>query len=318
MQDDNGTNITGEGTKIAIIDTGVDYTHADLGGCTQAQFLNGTCTKVIGGSDFVNNDADPMDDHGHGTHCAATAGGNNTLNGVAPNAQILAYKVMSSGGSGYDSDIIAGVERAVTDGADVISMSLGSSNCDPFDSLAQAINAAVAQGVVNVIAAGNDGNTYGTVGSPGCTPSAITVAAACKTSQVGSNVYCDTNISSFSSRGPAKIYQKPDIAAPGVLICAAQYGNFQSDSECLDDDHIAISGTSMATPHVAGAVALIKQKHPDWDPYEIKAAIKYTADDLGENRLTQGFGLINVGKVIVLETPPPVAHIENVSNIVYD
>jgi len=317
MQDANGTNVTGEGIKIAIIDTGVDYTHPDLGNCTQAQFLNGTCAKVIGGYDFVNNDLDPMDDYGHGTHVAATAAGNGTLYGVAPGAQILAYKVCDIDGNCYVSNIILSVEQAVVDGANVISMSLGSYDCDPFDAESQAVDTAVDQGVVNVIAAGNSGPSARTVGSPGCARKAITVAAACKPSQIGIDVYCDTSIAEFSSRGPARIFQKPDVAAPGVLICAAELGDWYSASRCIDDNHIAISGTSMATPHVAGAVALILQKHPDWTPFQVKAAIRYTADDLGEDILTQGFGLINVGKAAALENPPPVAFIEGVPKVVY-
>ena len=121
----------GAGTVIAIIDTGVDYTHADLGGCF------GPSCKVIGGYDFANNDADPVDDNGHGTHVTSIAGGNGTLLGVAPDASILAYKVLNQYGSGFYSDIIAGIERAVdpnndsdsSDHADVINMSLGGLKC---------------------------------------------------------------------------------------------------------------------------------------------------------------------------------------------
>mgnify|MGYP001602361079 CR=1 FL=1 len=119
LLDINGANVTGEGITIAIIDTGVDYNHPDLGGCL------GVGCKVVGGYDFVNSDPNPIDDHGHGTHVAATAAGkkssvlssNDSLNGVAPGANILAYKVLDSGGSGSFSDVIAGIEQAVNDGA---------------------------------------------------------------------------------------------------------------------------------------------------------------------------------------------------------
>ncbi|MFA6963972.1 MAG: S8 family serine peptidase, partial [Patescibacteria group bacterium] len=123
----DGTQITGKGMRIAIIDTGVDYSHADLGGC-----LGANC-KVIGGYDFVSNDNDPMDDQGHGTHVAATAAGKGLLNGVAPDASIIAYKVLDQNGSGYSSAVIQAIERSAdpngdgdtSDHVDVASMSLG-------------------------------------------------------------------------------------------------------------------------------------------------------------------------------------------------
>jgi len=368
MQDANSQAITGKGIKIAIIDTGVDYTHPDLGGCF------GAGCKVEGGFDFVNSvdinndgdfddcyteyikeaeeieifceyefwkdinndgdfddcylesasgsfceaDSDPMDDHGHGTHCAATAAGNGVLKGVAPDAKIYAYKVLSSGGSGYCSWIISGIERAVdpnqdgdfSDKVDVISMSLGGPG-DPDDPMSQAIDNAVYAGVTAVIAAGNSGPREGTIGSPGTARKAITVGASDKTD----------NIAGFSSRGPV-IWDngsiiKPDIVAPGVNICAAQASNKPwNDRKCFDDNHVAISGTSMATPHVAGAAALIKQAHPDWSPDEIKMALRNTAINIGENFKnagenlnTKGYGRINVSASVSLLHKPCVAEI---------
>ena len=102
---------TGKGVTIGIIDTGVDYTHVDLGACSQEQFLQGLCNKVKEGYDFVNTDNNPMDDNGHGTHVAATAGGNGILKGIAPDSVIYAYKVLNSGGSGYESDIISAIDN---------------------------------------------------------------------------------------------------------------------------------------------------------------------------------------------------------------
>jgi subtilisin family serine protease len=302
---DNG--FTGDGVSIAIIDTGVDYTHADLGGC-----LGDGC-KVIGGYDFINNDDNPMDDHGHGTHVAATAAGRGTLNGVAPDAKIYAYKVLSAGGSGNFNDIIASVERAVdpnndgdlSDHVDIISMSLGgycgsySENCGPNDDISIAIDNAVKNGVVAVIAAGNDGPNKGTIGTPGTSREAITVGAACKPGQINNmGGYCPNEIARFSSRGPVEfkdgVLNKPDILAPGVMICAAQWDSAWENSKCLDDEHTAISGTSMATPHVAGAAALLKQAHPDWNPYDIKSALLFSSKDLGFESYEQGTGFMNV------------------------
>ena len=314
IQDSQGQLITGKDIKIAIIDTGVDYTHSDLGGCF------GENCKVVGGYDFINNDNDPMDDNGHGTHVASTAAGNGVLKGVAPDAKIYAYKVLDSGGGGYESQIISGIERAVdpngdgdfSDHIDIISMSLGGPG-NPEDPMSTAIDNVVDNGVVAVIATGNDGPSEQTIGSPGTSRKAITVGASNK-----SDI-----IASFSSRGPViwtdsegneKAIIKPDIVAPGVYICAAQssqdtiwqeYKDYDGrDIHCIDNKHIKISGTSMATPHVAGAVALIKQAHPDWTPEEIKSALKGTAFDIGENAITQGTGRIDVLDAIKLNFTP--------------
>jgi subtilisin family serine protease len=275
--------------------------------------------RVTDGWDFVNNDADPMDDHGHGTHCAGIAAGNGVLKGVAPDAKIYAYKVLSSGGWGYYSWIIGGIERAVdpnkdsdfSDHVDVISMSLGGQG-DPDDPMSQAVDNAVTAGVTAVIAAGNSGSAEETIASPGTARKAITIGATDK----------NDAIAVFSSRGPViwtykdenekiieKMMIKPDIVAPGVNICASQYSFAWNDRKCFDDKHVAISGTSMATPHVAGAVALIKQAHPDWTPDEIKIALRNTAVDLGEPVTTQGYGRINVSAAVSLLHKPCIAEI---------
>lgn len=308
--------LTGKGIKIAIIDTGVDYTHPDFLGCTTSGFLAGSCNKFAGGYDFINNDNDPIDDMGHGTHVAATAAGNGVLKGVAPDASIIAYKVLDAGGSGSGDTVISGIERAVdpdnngdfSDHADIISMSLGGSG-NPDDPLSKSIDNAVSKGVVAVIAAGNSGPSEQTISSPGTARKAITVGATDK----------QDFIASFSSRGLVvwqdengitQYLMKPDVLAPGVDICAAEYDSAWSDRKCLDDKHISISGTSMATPHVAGAVALIKQAHPDWTPEEIKAALKGTAKDLGYSSIEQGAGRIDA-LVAVNSQKPLVAELYN-------
>lgn len=278
-------NITGQGVKIAIIDTGVDYTHPDLGGCL------GFACKVIGGYDFVN-DNDPMDDVGHGTHVAGIAAGkanaSSGLNGVAPDAKILAYKVLNSSGSGTFEDVIEGIEKAVLDGADVINLSLGadcgiySVNCGPDDLVSQAVDNATYNNVSVIVAAGNSGSSEQTIGSPGTARKAITIGATYKKDYEG-QYWQDNNpridqITSFSSNGPViwedssstqKAILKPDIVAPGAIICASRYdeifpeGNHEYYYPCLDEEHVQLAGTSMAAPHVAGAAALIKQLHPN-------------------------------------------------------
>jgi len=281
---------TGKGITIAIIDTGIDYNHPDLGGCF------GSSCKVIGGYDFVNNDANPIDDHGHGTHCAGIAAGDGVLKGVAPDAKLYAYKVLSSSGIGTFAQVISGIERATdpnkdgnfSDRADVISMSLGGgSSCSSTDAFMVAIDNAIRVGIAVVVAAGNNGPGSKTISAPGCHEPVITVGATDKSDK----------LASFSSRGPAIEdgieIEKPDVVAPGVSICAAQWDSAWQSYQCYDTKHTAISGTSMATPHVAGLAALLKQADHNLTNADIKNILQNTAVDLGLSIYEQGYGRIN-------------------------
>ncbi|HDP37382.1 MAG TPA: hypothetical protein ENN27_05965, partial [Candidatus Atribacteria bacterium] len=293
---------TGDGVKVAIVDTGVDYTHPAFGSCTTEEFLNGDCEKIIGGHDFVNNDNDPMDDHGHGTHVAGIVAGHvdSVITGIAPDALLLAYKVLNSAGSGSWSQVIAGIEQAYIDGADVINLSLGGIG-DPDDPVAQAVDNIIEVGVVVVAAAGNSGSSYRTINTPGVSRKAITVGASSKTDVIGS----------FSSRGPIiwdnKSLIKPDILAPGVLIKSAVPTG--SCILCDSSGYKSLSGTSMATPHIAGVVALMKQTYPDWTPEEIKMALRNTSIDLNYDYVTQGYGRVDALAATQLTSRPPLAKI---------
>ncbi|WP_030549553.1 S8 family peptidase [Streptomyces exfoliatus] len=248
----------GTGTKVAVLDTGADAEHPDLKG------------RITAAENFT--DSDTADDRqGHGTHTLSTVGGSGaasdgTKKGVAPGAGLLNGKVLNDHGSGAASWIIAGMEWAVAQGADVVSMSLGSpvpTDCtDPMSVAAEEL--AQNEGTLFVIAAGNTGPTLNTVSSPGCAPSVLTVGATDR----------DDSTAWFSSRGPTIVNHtlKPEIAAPGVGISAAAAGGrgvyaYQS-----------MSGTSMATPHVAGAAAIVKQRHPDWTAQQVKAALVGSAE----------------------------------------
>jgi len=295
LVDDNGINLKGNGISVSVIDTGIDYTHFDLGGC-----IGNNC-KVKGGYDFVNNDNDPMDDVGHGTHVAGIIAADGTLKGVAPNAKLYAYKVCSPTGC-WEDDILAAIEYSTDpnqdgnfdDRLDIISMSLGGRG-DPDDPLSTAVDNAVDLGVVSVIAAGNSGPGYNTIGSPGTARKAITVAASDK-----SDV-----IAGFSSRGPTIIGTiKPDITAPGVAIRSTLPRN----------TYDSYSGTSMATPHVSGVAALLLQKYPGLGPGQVKAVIVNNGVDLGYDSFTQGSGRIDALKVInapLLITPTSFGFIIN-------
>lgn len=304
----SGTNITGEGVRVAVLDTGVAYNHSDLGNCSTQEFLGDTCNKVVNGYDFHNDDEDPMDTGGHGTHVAGTIAANGTVEGVAPGAEISAYKVLGEN-SGTTGDIIAGIEHAVANGSDIISMSLGGSG-NPDDSMSKAVDNAVENGTSVVVAAGNSYD-YETIGSPGTALGALTV---------GATNYND-GIASFSSRGPVTynetIFTKPEITAPGVSICAP---TITDSASCKSGYYGEKSGTSMATPHVSGAAALLLQEEPGASPLEIKSRLMLSADDIGYDAFTQGSGRLNVSRAIETDfyTEPSAISLENTTKKSFD
>ncbi len=396
---------TGEGITVAVIDTGVDYTHPDL-------------VHAFGdykGYDFVDNDEDPQetpkgDPRGeqtqHGTHVAGTVAANGAIKGVAPDAKLLGYRVLGPGGSGTTENVVAGIERAVQDGADVMNLSLGASINNPDWATSIALDWAMAEGVVAVTSNGNSGPNNWTVGSPGTSREAISVGAT----QLPYNVFTSTlftsegvdyptakvmgfpneeellslnegeyefvyvglgapsdfegkdltgkialisrgefafvdkatnaknagavgaiifnnvagehadvpgmavptiktelsdgqkllaelekgnntisfdidfshevgeTVAGFSSRGPVidTWMIKPDVSAPGVNITST----VPTHDENQPHGYAAMQGTSMASPHVAGAAALLLEAHPEWDVDDVKAALMNTAEEL--------------------------------------
>ncbi|MGM5488379.1 MAG: S8 family serine peptidase [Nanobdellota archaeon] len=306
----------GSGITIAVIDTGVNYSHDAFGNCTQEDFFKEQCDKFGPGYDYVNLDADPMDDHGHGTGCASIAAG---LEGIAPGATIIPFKALDSMGSGSMSDVIAAIERAVdpnldfdlSDHYDVISMSLGTEG-KPDDPVSQAVDKAVEAGVTVVVAAGNSGE-WRTIASPGCAKGSITVGASCRDDQLGHETNCYSQIAGFSSKGPSYGSLKPDVVAPGVAICAA---SITDEEDSCGEGYAEGSGTSLAAPMVAGAAALLLEARPSWEPVDVKSALRVTAIDLGVSPASQGMGLINVSEALSL-TVPPHAYIDRLTNIEY-
>ncbi len=265
----------GTGVKVAIIDTGIDYTHPDLDANYQ------------GGYDFVNKDNDPIDDNGHGTHCAGiVAAEDNTIGvvGVAPEANLFAVKVLDATGSGYVSDVVAGIEWAIGNETQVISMSLGSDA--GTDTLHAACDAAYYDnGIVVVAAAGNDYLRRGraefdTVDYPARYNSVIAVGAT------------DSNDekASFSSTGP-----DVEVAAPGVNILSTYPGGYAY-----------MSGTSMACPHVAGTAALVMVSEPAFTNMEVRQRLQATADDLGAAGFDYwyGYGLVDADEAAPPAGPP--------------
>jgi subtilisin family serine protease len=336
VKDQNNNTVTGTGVRVGIIDTGIDYTHGDFGSCTTDQFINRTCAKVAGGYDFVNSDNNPMDGSGHGTHVAGTVASNGNVKGVAPDAILFAYKVLDDSGSGNWSGVISGIEASLdpnndgnyNDRLDIISLSLGGKG-DPDDPVSQAIDNVVGNGIVAIVAAGNSGPSDNSVGSPGSARKAITVGATFKKDYTGS-FWSDSDpkkdqITNFSSRGPVRwgetnqLLNKPDVVAPGALICASRIASREEQGryvKCVDDNHILLAGTSMATPIISGVAALVKQAHPNWTPDDIKSVIRMTAQKLtipGTDKEydlnSQGFGRVDAYKAVSTATPPPISSI---------
>ena len=282
--------------RIAFFDTGVDYTHPAL----SAQY--------IGGYDFVQNDFNPMDDNGHGTHCAGIALARKNeetrslIQGVAPFAMYYAYKVLDSQGNGYISWFLDAFEYALdpnqdgnfSDSIDIISISAGDPEGNENDLLSIAAQNAVTAGITVVAAAGNYGPQEDTISSPACAPHVIAVGATDNNSKVAS----------FSSRGSSNLSTiKPNIVAPGVNI----------QSTWLNHGYKILSGTSMSCPYIAGYCAILLQQNPSLNPYEIEQILKSNAQDIGYNATTQGYGEIKN----ILPNPDNNVLFANISKIKY-
>lgn len=272
----------GAGVRIAIVDTGIDAEHPDFAG------------RIAGQKDFTGEG--DGDGHGHGTHVASTAAGsgaasNGSYRGVAPKAEILAAKVLRSDGNGRMSLVIAGMEWAIEQGAQIINLSLGSrGNCDGTDATSAASDMAVEQGFIVVAAAGNEGPGRGTLSSPGCARNVITVGASTD----------DDTIADFSSRGPTKDGRvKPDVVLPGAGIVAAR-AKGTSLGQPLNERYTSMNGTSMATPHAAGLVALMLVENPALRPAEVKRLLMEAVQPLGVEEVLQGKGRVIARRALEL------------------
>ncbi|MFJ8802645.1 S8 family serine peptidase [Streptomyces sp. NPDC102487] len=267
--------LTGKGVTVAVLDTGVDTSHPDLAG------------RVSQTKSFIDGQ-EVADRNGHGTHVTSTVGGSGAASdgkekGVAPDATLAVGKVLSDEGSGSDSQIIAGMEWAARDvHAKVISMSLGSTEAsDGTDPMALAVDSLSKEtGALFVIAAGNTG-ARSSIGSPGAADSALTIGAVDSADEAAY----------FTSAGPRSGDNalKPDLSAPGVDILAAR-------STLVDGSgpYTTMSGTSMATPHVAGVAALLAQKHPDWTGAQLKDGLMSTSKRLDASVYQLGAGRVSV------------------------
>ncbi|MEV0451877.1 S8 family serine peptidase [Streptomyces sp. NPDC050600] len=273
---------TGKGVKVAVLDSGIDRGHPDVAGSL------GETSDFTGPADAPVT-ADP---DGHGTHVASIVAGTGAASGgrfkgVAPDAELLVGRVLNDEGNGQESWVLQGMEWAAAR-APIVNMSLTGAPTDGTDPMAQAVNTLSARyGTLFVAAAGNSGRP-GTVGTPGSADAALTVGSVDR----------DGSLAPTSSRGPRVGDQavKPDLTAPGVGIVAARAAG-TNGQDPVGDRYTAISGTSMAAPHVAGAAALLAQQHPRWKGPQLKAALTSSAAPAaGQGAYEQGAGRVDLAR----------------------
>ncbi|MEK6893485.1 MAG: S8 family serine peptidase [Nanoarchaeota archaeon] len=299
----SGINLTGAGQTICIIDSGINYSHSSFGGCYGNNNLSSSC-KVLGGIDYcadntdcTTSDDDPMDVNGHGTHVAGIAAANGSITGVAPEAKIIIIKATNASGILQDDDVRAGIDWCIQNSSifniSVISMSFGGGlynsycdNQDDYSDITGAINAAVAKNISVVIATGND-NNYTSISSPACIRNATRVSATAKSDVI------DTN---YANRNSIVL-----LLAPGTDIT----------STCISGSSCSKTGTSMATPHVSGAIALVNQflqlTNQVKTPRQIEIILNNTGKRISDNGNSNlNFSRINIYNAIIsLDNQPP-------------
>ena len=321
-----GSNLTGLGETVCIIDTGINYTHPDLGGCTQSDFLAGNCAKVLGGFDFVNNDNNPYDDNGHGTHVAGIVAG--AIIGTARDSKIISIKVLDSTGTGYTSDITKGINWCVGNASlyniSVISMSLGTSDlfggyCDSigdFSGIKTAVDSAIAKNISVIASSGNDGN-YSRIASPACLENSTSVGASYD-DNLGSKTWCLNSgctrtctdastqvdgLACFSNRNNVT-----DLFAPGAITNSTWLTGYASTQ-----------GTSMATPMVAGAFLIIRQykelENSTITPLQIQTSLNNTGARINDSQTGLNYTRIDIYNSITnLDNYSPAIYLERPSN----
>ena len=286
--------LTGKGVGVAVLDTGI-FPHRDFE------------DRVVCFADFVKGRREPYDDNGHGTHIAGIIGGaglesGGRYHGVAPGCSLISLKVLDHRGNGYASDVLAGLkwirEHKEEFGIRIVNISVGSFNkkgMDENSALVRGVDAAWDAGLVVVVAAGNNGpgrykaghpGGY-TITTPGISRKVITVGCSDDHKEVD---VAGSRMVDYSGRGPTSAcVLKPDIIAPGshIISCANRSGCYTGKS-----------GTSMSTPLVSGAIALLLEKYPDMTNLEVKLRLRERVVDLGLPRNQQGWGLLDVGRFV--------------------
>ena len=277
---------TGRGIGVAVLDTGI-FPHEDFGG------------RIAAFADFVQKNPEPYDDNGHGTHIAGIIGGAGTASrggysGVAPECSLICAKVLDKRGNGYASDVLSGLRwirgNRERYGIRIVNVSVGAFSgrgSGENSALVKGVNAAWDDGLVVVVAAGNNGPGRMTITTPGISRKVITVGCSDDHREV--NVM-GSRMVDYSGRGPtAACVCKPDLVAPGcsIISCANRGWAYQTKS-----------GTSMSTPLVAGALALLLQKYPDMSNRDVKLRLRERSVDLGLPRNQQGWGLLDAERLL--------------------
>ncbi len=297
----------GQGVGVAILDTGISL-HKD--------FVEGG-NRVIAFEDFINGRKEPYDDNGHGTHVAGIIGGSGYSSkgkyaGIAPACKFIVVKVLDHRGDGNISDVLAGLQWIIDNrkkyNIRVVNISVGTAAKDSLDEnslLVQGVNAVWDSGIVVIVAAGNNGPGPMSISTPGISRKVITVGSS--DDNVAVEVF-GTRAKDYSGRGPTPYcIKKPDIVAPGsnIISCnisryitRGKNGSVQLNTADAPMMYTIKSGTSMATPVVSGAIALLLSAHPELTNREVKLLLRNSAVDLGQHWEKQGWGLLNVRRLL--------------------
>lgn len=298
-------NITGKGVGVAVLDTGLGM-HRD--------FIDNS-NRVIAFKDMLNKRREPYDDNGHGTHVCGIIGGNGYSSkgkyiGVAPECNLIGVKVLDRRGDGNISDVLAGLQWIIDNkrryNIRIINISVGTAvkeNMDENSLLVQGVNAVWDSGIVVVVAAGNNGPGPMSISTPGISRKVITVGSS--DDNVSVEVF-GSRTKDYSGRGPTPYcIKKPDIVAPGSNIVSCNINSYSNRASVnrlgaatAPMMYTVKSGTSMATPVVSGAIALLLSSHPELTNREVKLRLRNTAVDLGYHWEKQGWGMLNIRRLL--------------------
>ncbi len=280
----NNLGYTGKGVSIAYIDTGINQ-HLDF--CLKRN-------RIIKFCDFVNGVKTPYDDNGHGTFVSGVASGAGTISngkygGIAPGSNIISLKALNEKGEANAVTILESMDWIYSNktkyNIDIVCMSFGSEPLGSFDPIMKGAEKLWQSGIVVVCAAGNSGPQRETIKSPGISKRIITVGGFDDKRELDGTFSFDKfEVADFSSRGPAFGRIKPDLIAPSVNITSCNsHGEYKQ-----------MSGTSVATPMVAGLVAIIKEKYPNSTPDQIKRYLLHNAKSIRNINYAEGYGVVNI------------------------
>ena len=279
--------LTGKGIGVAVLDTGI-FPHKDFG------------DRIIGFADMVNGRVKPYDDCGHGSHICGIIGGSGFASdgryqGMAPECNLVSVKVLDQKGNGYVTDVLAGInwilDRKEMLGIRIVNISVGAGGRKKISensALVRGVNRVWDAGLVVVVAAGNNGPRRMSVTTPGISRKVITVGCSDDNLEV---VVGGRRMVDYSGRGPTMDrICKPDLVAPGcrVVSCGVNV-----------DQYVVKSGTSMSTPIVSGAIALLLEKYPEMTNRDVKLKLRESSRDIGLPRNQQGWGILDVERLLL-------------------